>query len=261
MSRRKRSSASRSKLSKSLQSDFIKVTQRPRSLILDPICGRCRGRMPKMWDCLRCRGTGKDPEGDKWFDNQDRVRTTYGPKNGKLPLGNSTYTRYVWDPDLQMRVVRFSERRKNRGTDNLLDRGTMPNRFQIQKGGYRVANRHIPPTIGIGAPIENLDGSVEGPSHSAVVYTKNNLPRLFVVQKIEQLNAADRLTIVDKMDTFYVVRHGDESRLKVMFAGNKYCFVEEFQTYARRSMIYTGKEIVDRLSKNEKQIVWKDVLK
>jgi len=54
-------------------SDYINVTQKPRHLVVRP----------------------DDPEGDKWFDNHSRVRTTVGPKHEKELVLNNTFMQEI----------------------------------------------------------------------------------------------------------------------------------------------------------------------
>lgn len=213
MSRRKRNVK---RLNKSYQSDYINVTRKPRSLIIDPRCGRCRGTgKTKKWPvCPHCRGSGVDPEGDKWFDNHDRVKTTFGPKDDQIPISDNTFM------------------------------------------------KPIPPTLKIGATVfDNEKGRFETAASSAVNYAYATLPRLKVVEKIEKLTSSLRLTIIERADKFVTIARDSKRHLKMFFVGDKYFFVEEFETYARRSMVYTGTDYALAKAKRPLSIDWVEVLK
>lgn len=218
MSRRRRSSYSQSKLAKRHQSQFINVSQRPRALIIDPQCERCHGWGKVMLrhrlalkECPRCRGSGKDPEGDKWFDNQDRVRTISGSKyrGDYEPIKNNTFIRKV---------------------PRTLQVGAPIDTFKVQ--AVRTAS---------GLELQVIERITETPASSAVRYTEDHLPRRFVVDEIQRLRQSDKRTIIEKMDK-YIYPNPYYKQLKLFFAGDTYCFVEEFEGWARRSMVYTGRE-------------------
>lgn len=73
MSKQKKYGGRRAHLKK-FASDFINVTNRPRSLMLD--------------------STKSDTE-DHWLNARGRVASTTGPKNNKLPIINNTFTQAV----------------------------------------------------------------------------------------------------------------------------------------------------------------------
>lgn len=244
MSKRKRRGVSKSKLGRRYQSDFINVSQRPRSLIIDPICETCKGRgwIKYEWRiCRRCRGSKKDPEGDKWFDNHDRVKTTEGPKNNQSHKYVSTYVMRTFDKRMH-RIIRLERVDKYSSDDPVMESILKKKEIVEYYPGYKAVERPIPKTRAIGSPMLNSKGEWETPASSSIDYTRNHLPRQKVVDKIEQLNASTRLTIIERMDKFTTVRRDAKSWLKMFFVGDKYCFVEEFETYSRRSMVYTGKE-------------------
>ncbi len=247
MGRRKRSTYNRSKLGKRYQSDWINVTQRPRSLIIDPICDMCRGlkKLKNGHPCPRCRGTGEDPEGDKWFDNQDRVRSTYGPKQDRTPLTESTWT-------TRKVVHEFVE---------------TPFGWKVEKRSV-IIPRPIPKTVGVGATIVHIDvdketGEVSArfdmPAKSAVDYTNNNLPIREVVKSIEQIKSTERLTLIERLDK-WVYPNQFNKKIRMFFGGDKYCFVEDHGTHEVRSLVYTGREYALEIMRRGK-IRWMEVLK
>ncbi len=242
MSKRKRG-INKSKLGRRYQSDFVNVTQKPRALIIDPRCARCRGtgKIRTYLTCPKCLGTGKDPEGDKWFDNHDRVKTTFGPKQNQSPLPESTFVKREWRD--------LSNGRK--------------------EGGHWVnvpVEREIPPTRKIGHTMVHVEvgednvvkATFETAASNAVQYTYDHLPRLKVVEKLEKLISSERRTIVERMDKYITISRSSSQHLKLFFAGDKYCYVEEFQTYARRSLVYTGR---DYALARIKRIDWVEFLK
>lgn len=244
---------SRSKLGRRYQSDFINVSQRPRALIIDPICDRCRGKKLRHGQmCRRCLGTGKDPEGDKWFDNHDRVKTTYGPKNDQTPLGESTFVERVYDPKMH-KITKRAE------TDNPDTKSVVI--YREYRGGFKPTERDIPPTIGIGTAIVNNQGRLETAATSAINYTYDHLPKLDVADKIERIRSSLRLTVVERMDKFISIRRDASSHLKLFFAGDKYCFREEFVGWSRRSMVYTGAEFTMNIAKRPSTIVWEETVR
>lgn len=269
MSKRKRN-VSRKTLGRRYQSDFINVSMRPRALIIDPICDRCRGRMPKVLNCGRCKGTGKDPEGDKWFDNQDRVKSTIGPKHQKGIPVYSTWVTKRWNPEMYRKfqaVVRYEERRTLPDIMETVLEG-FQKRLEVEfKGGWESVARRIPPTVGIGAVIETNDGHLELAATSAVKYTWDNLPRRkamenseregYAVKEFKQLSTqSPRIQVMNHFDKFVTIRRTEDSWLRMFFAGDKYIFEEIFATHSRRSMVYTGAEYAKNKARNPDKIDW-----
>lgn len=267
MSKRRRG-VSKSKLGRRYQSDFINVTQRPRSLIIDPVCDRCHGRkwVRKPWiPCKRCRGSGKDPEGDKWFDNHDRVKTTTGPSHNQSHRHVSTYVMRTFDKRMHRVIIREG-RDKYSFVDPKYKDPAMESCMKAREiikyyPGYRATERPIPKTRGIGSPMINEKGEWETPASSAVNYTYDHLPRLKAIEKIEILTSSTRLTIIERMDKFTTIRRDAKSWLKLFYVGDKYCFVEEFENYARRSLVYTGREYaLNRFRSGRLEQEWVEIL-
>ena len=272
MSKRKRR-VSRKTLGRRYQSDFINVSQRPRALIIDPICSRCRGRPWLQPKCRHCRGTGKDPEGDKWFDNHDRVKSTIGPKHQKGVPQYSTWVTKKWDPEAKVIVGRKEEYYYSLA--DLMKTCLEDYKPALDKtfiGGWRSVERQIPTTKMIGAMVINKDGHVETAAKSAIDYTWANLPRrkaaeaaekeAWAVQGYQRLNSdSPRIQVMDHFDKFVTIRRDAKSWLRMFFAGDRYIFEEVFDTYSKRSDVYTGAGYVKQFKDNPDRIRWVQLTK
>jgi hypothetical protein len=190
-----------------MASDYINVTQRPRNLII----------------------SDKDPEGDKWFDNNARVKTVIGPKSDKEPLTENTF--------VEKKKVKVREIETRYGKT-----------FYVDRIRLKPVEREIPETKG------RLLHSYFDKEKNAIVHA-DATPKM-EVQQLERLWAS-KLGAGHGIDRFNFMVHSEfRGRvLKLGFSGELWVWLEETPTQMRRSAFYGGRVKAERALR-ENRVYW-----
>lgn len=274
MSKRKKNKQKRAHLAR-FASDRINTSQRPRFLILDGAgewCRRCQAYKKDQVKQRKCiiEECIAEANGDNWFANQERVRTTEGPANGRLPTEDNTWVEqnFVEDKDYRGRV-----KLKNPSgppDEQGIRHRSVGSLYEGSRWRTRAVLKSIPPTKGIGGP--NADtGDIQ--------HTKNTLPREATKIAIKKLPPSDKekekLASASKravdifmelnssafkqwVETYHHIvlfRHGDWV-IKRFFCGDKYRFVEERYGVAKVSVVYRGRDKAELAY--ETRITWSE---
>lgn len=202
MGRRKRRGAKRVFPAK-FASDFINTTQKARFLVIDD----------------------SDPEGDKWFDNHSRVRTTAGPKTDKLPLPNSTFV------ETRKTIVRILRR----GQDGVVRPVDAPRTVPM--------TREIPPTRG------RAHHSYFDEDKQALVEAEQT-PLEVVKLRISELRGQGW-----EEYHFILFSEWNGRRLELGFSGAKWIWRQTLEGKVRISAVYGGRQRAE-LALRENRIIW-----
>lgn len=202
MGRRKRRRGPKRAFPVKYASDYINTNSGPRFLVVDP----------------------DDPEGDKWFDNHSRVRTTAGPKTDKEPLANSTFV------EQRRTIVR------------VLKRGQDGKVRPMDVARVKPMEREIPPTRG------RLHHSFQ--DEAGTVHHADPTPLEVVKLRISELRGQG-------WEEYHFVLYSEWNgrRLELGFSGAKWLWRQTLEGQVRISAVYGGRARAE-LALKENRIIW-----